>query len=388
MYVISSPVQLPILCQSRQRFHVEVVAPADAFVNALGRAGVVGALFAVGAVAHKADALRAFLDGVVRGHAAQHLGGQLRVLGSFVGAAVLGGLQQAAGHDGRGGGVAWLLGAAGEGHIPVRDQVLGQALQIVGQHAAEGVQILGASGVAVADGRAVDAPRLTAGPAGVILIALTGRAAHRAAGHGVHEEGVVGRAVRADGVGQTGRDMLVRQIGVVGVAGGLAGPVEQRHVQQAVDDVAVVVGSAERAPRLKELALLLKAGAELVGSQDSGLSPLLTASQLVGGDTGRAVQEAHVVVVDLDLVLNAVEEAVHEGQRGIFERLVAGALIAQPDLTGPEAAGPLVVLALGIDVMDAGMVLAVVGIQRQIPADERDSGIQRLLSLGFGQDFV
>ena len=182
--------------------------------------------------------------------------------------------------------------------------------------------------------------------------------------------------------------MLVRQIGVVGVAGGLAGPVEQRHVQQAVDDVAVVVGSAERAPRLKELALLLKAGAELVGSQDSGPSPLLTAGQLVGGDTGRAVQEAHVVVIDLDLVLNAVEEAVHEGQRGIFERLVAGALIAQPDLTGPEAAGPLVVLALGIDVMDAGMVLAVVGIQRQIPADERDSGIQRLLSLGFGQDFV
>ncbi len=94
------------------------------------------------------------------------------------------------------------------------------------------------------------------------------------------------------------------------------------------------------------------------------------------------------MVVDLDLVLNAVEEAVHEGQRGIFERLVAGALIAQPDFTGPEAAGPLVVLALGIDVMDAGMVLAVVGIQRQIPADERDSGIQRLLSLGFGQDFV
>jgi len=94
------------------------------------------------------------------------------------------------------------------------------------------------------------------------------------------------------------------------------------------------------------------------------------------------------VVVDLDLVLNAVEEAVHQGQRGIFERLVTGALIAQPDLAGPEAAGPLVVLALGIDVMDAGMVLAVVGIQRQIPADERDSGIQRLLSLGFGQNGV
>ncbi len=56
--------------------------------------------------------------------------------------------------------------------------------------------------------------------------------------------------------------MLVRQIGVVGVAGGLAGPVEQRHVQQAVDDVAVVVGSAERAPRLKELALLLKVGVQ------------------------------------------------------------------------------------------------------------------------------
>ena len=182
--------------------------------------------------------------------------------------------------------------------------------------------------------------------------------------------------------------MLVRQIGVVGVAGGLAGPVEQRHVQQAVDDVAVVVGSAERAPRLKELTLLLKAGAELVGGQNGGLSPLLAAGQLVGGDAGRAVQEAHVVVVDLDLVLNAVEEAVHQGQRGIFERLVAGALIAQPDLARPEAAGPLVVLALGIDVVDAGMVLAVVCIQRQVPADERDSGIQRLLGLGFGQNGV
>lgn len=67
--------------------------------------------------------------------------------------------------------------------------------------------------------------------------------------------------------------MLVRQIGVVGVAGGLAGPVEQRHVQQAVDDVAVVVGSAERAPRLKELALLLKAGAELVGAKIAAFLP-------------------------------------------------------------------------------------------------------------------
>ena len=94
------------------------------------------------------------------------------------------------------------------------------------------------------------------------------------------------------------------------------------------------------------------------------------------------------MVVDLDLVLNAVEEAVHQGQRGIFKRLVAGALIAQPDLTGPEAAGPLVVLALGIDVMNTGMVLAMVCIQRQILPHKSHGGIQRLFGLRLRQDFI
>ena len=242
-------------------------------------------------------------------------------------------------------------------------------------------------GVGVANGAAVHAPRLSPCPEAVVLVALTGAAALGGAVR-VHKEGVVGAAVRPEGVCQRGGGVGSGDLAVVVAAGHLRCPVQQRHVEHTVNDIAVVAGVVHGAPCLKELALLLKAGAELVGSQDSGLSPLLTAGQLVGGDTGRAVQEAHVVVVDLDLVLNAVEEAVHQGQRGIFERLVAGALIAQPDLTGPEAAGPLVIGAAGVDIVHAGMVLALVGVQGQIGLHLFAGIGQCLPCLGVGHSVV
>ena len=182
--------------------------------------------------------------------------------------------------------------------------------------------------------------------------------------------------------------MAVRQLGIMGIARGLAGPVEQRHIEQAVNDIAVVVFSAQRTPCLKEAALLLKAGAELVSGQNGGAAALFAAGQLVGCHAGRAVQKAHIVVVYLDLVFNPVQKAVHQRQRGIFERRITGALIAEPDLARPEAAGPLVVLALGIDVMNTGMVLAMVCIQRQILPHKSHGGIQRLFGLRLRQDFI
>ena len=120
----------------------------------------------------------------------------------------------------------------------------------------------------------------------------------------------------------------------------------------------------------------------------AALAARLAAGQLVGCHAGRAVQKAHVVVVHLDLVLDPVQKAVHQRQRGLFERRIAGALIAQPDLARPEAAGPLVVLALGVDVVDTGVVLAVVGIQRQVLAHQRGGGVQGLFGLCLGQDMT
>ena len=45
---------------------------------------------------------------------------------------------------------------------------------------------------------------------------------------------------------------------------------------------------------------------------------------------------------------------------------VPGGLVGQPDLTGPKAAGPLVIGAAWVDIVHTGMVLALVGVQGQI----------------------
>src|SRR5699024_873762 len=153
---------------------------------------------------------------------------------------------------------------------PVGHEVVGQAGQVEFQRAAEGVQVFGVAGVAVAQHAAVNAPGLAAGPETVVPVALAGGAVAGGAG-GVHEEGVVGGAVGPEGVGQAGGDVPVGDVGVLCVAGDLAGPVEQRQVQQAVDDVAVVFRRAHLAPGLDELALGLEAADELVGGQDGGV---------------------------------------------------------------------------------------------------------------------
>ena len=56
----------------------------------------------------------------------------------------------------------------------------------------------------------------------------------------------------------------------------------------------------------------------------------------------------------------------YEVSRGGLEFFVPGGLVGQPDLTGPKAAGPLVIGAAGVDIVHTGMVLALVGVQGQI----------------------
>ena len=180
--------------------------------------------------------------------------------------------------------------------------------------------------------------------------------------------------------------MAVGDVGILGVTGDLAGPVEQRQVEQTVDDVAVVFRRAHLAPGLDELALWLEAGHQLVGGLDGGYFAQFTAGQFVGGHAGGAVQKAHVVVVHLDFMVDAVGEAFHQSLGGMAEGFVAGALVGQPDLTGPEAAGPLVVLAGGIEAVDAGMVLAPVGVKRQVDAHLGHGAVQRGGRLFVGHD--
>ena len=171
--------------------------------------------------------------------------------------------------------------------------------------------------------------------------------------------------------------MAVGDIGIFAVTGDLAGPVEQREVEQTVDDVAVVFRRAHLAPGLDELALGLEAGHQLVGSLDGGYFAQFAAGQFVGRHAGRAVQKAHVVVVHLDFMVDAVGKAFHQGLGGVAEGFVAGALVGQPDFPGPETAGPLVVFAGGVDAGDAGMVLALVRVERQVDAHLGHGTVQR-----------
>ena len=327
------------------------------------------------------------LDCVVCGEAAQHLPGKGAPLGGFCLSHILGGFQQAAGHDGCGGGIPRLAAFRRKDHIPAGNQILRQAGKVERQRLAEHLQKRFIVGIGVSDGAAVHAPRLSPRPEAVVLIALTGAAALGGAVR-VHKEGVVGAAVRPEGVCQRGGGVGGGNFAVVAIAGSLAGPVEQRHVQHTIDNVAVVAGVVHGAPCLQKLSAGLVTGQQLVGGGNGGFFAGLAAHQLPRRHAGGAVQKAHVVVVHLHLAGNAVRKAVHLNEGGGLEFFVPGGLVGQPDLTGPEAAGPLVIGAAGVDIVHTGMVLALVGVQGQIGLHLFAGIGQCLPCLGVGHSVV
>ena len=242
-------------------------------------------------------------------------------------------------------------------------------------------------GVGVADGAAVHAPRLSPRPEAVVLIALTGAPALGGAVR-VHEEGVVGAAVRPEGVCQRSGGVGGGNFSVVVAAGHLCRPVQQRHVEHTVDDIAVVAGVVHGTPCLQKSAAGLVAGQQLVGGGNGGVFTGFAAHQLPRCHAGGAVQKAHVVVVHLHLAGNAVGKAVYLNEGGSFEFFAPGGLVGQPDLPRPETAGPLAIGAAGVDIIDTGMVLALVGIQGQIGL-HLPAGIgQCLPCLGLGHGMV
>ena len=324
---------------------------------------------------------------VVCGKAGQHLPCQRAPLGSFCFVHILCRFQQAAGHDGRRGGIPGFAAFRGKEHIPAGDHILRQAGKVKRQCFAEHIQKLFIVGVGVANGAAVHAPRLSPCPEAVILIALTGAAALGGAVR-VHKEGVVGAAVRPEGVCQRSGGVGGGDLAVVVAAGHLRCPVQQRHVEHAVNDIAVVVGVVHSAPCLQEAAAGLVAGQQLVGGGNGGIFALFAAHQLPRCHAGGAVQKAHIVVVHLHLAGNAVRKAVHLNEGGGLEFFLPGGFVGQPDFPRPEAAGPLVIGTAGVDIVHAGMVLALVGVQGQIGLHLFAGIGQCLPCLGVGHSVV
>ena len=84
---------------------------------------------------------------------------------------------------------------------------------------------------------------------------------------------------------------------------------------------------------------------------------------------------------------DAPVKAVHQGQPRPAKRLVMGALIGQPDLPRPEPAGPLLVLAGGINPVHAGVVLAFVCVSGQVETHLLHRLVQRGPGLGVGDRY-
>ena len=127
--------------------------------------------FAVSAVQQLAGAEGAGLYCVVCGKAGQHLPCQRAPLGSFCFVHILCRFQQAAGHDGRRGGIPGFAAFRGKEHIPAGDHILRQTGKVERQCFAEHLEELFIVGIGVADGAAVHAPRLSPCPEAVVLVA-------------------------------------------------------------------------------------------------------------------------------------------------------------------------------------------------------------------------
>ena len=105
---------------------------------------------------------------------------------------------------------------------------------------------------------------------------------------------------------------------------------------------------------------------KLVGSEKGKNAAIAAADQLPRCHAGGAVQKAHIVVVHLHLAGNAIRKAVHLNEGGVLEFFLPGGFVGQPNLPRPEAAGPLVIGAAGVDIANAGMVQALADACKQV----------------------
>ena len=132
-------------------------------------------------------------------------------------------------------------------------------------------------------------------------MALFGLAAQRRTGVRVPVEGVEGGAVRPQDVLAQLCGVPAGGRGVAVVAGGLAGPEEQRRVHEAVDDgAAALAGVVEVAPGLDDAGGFEDAGHQVVGGGEGRVPGPPVAGAARRGDAGEGVEEPEVVGVQVD----------------------------------------------------------------------------------------
>ncbi len=193
---------------------------------------------------------------------------------------------------------------------------------------------------------AVDAPRLPARPARVVERALLGRTAQRLAGVGIPVEGVEGRVVLA-------QDVLAQLRGCRRTASAKrSSPVcSPAHVSSGMFmRLSMMVrpalsGVGQIAPRLDDAGRLEEPAHQVVGREQRRRACVLVAEQPPGRDGRQRVEEAEIVGLEVLLRAHPPLEVGRVDERGIPERVVAGELPREPELTRAEAGRPAAVAA-------------------------------------------
>ena len=149
-------------------------------------------------------------------------------------------------------------------------------------------------------------PCLSPCPRGTVTISLTGRSVVRFSGLHIEKECMPCGEIFPNHIFNRRVDMFFRYLTVLVIACFFRRPVQQRQIQQAVDDEPVIFRRIHRSPCLNELAYGMISCNQLVRRFDGRLFSLFVSRQFVGRHTGRRIQKAHIMVLDLDFVVNSV----------------------------------------------------------------------------------
>ncbi len=136
--------------------------------------------------------------------------------------------------------------------------------------------------IAVGKRSSIDTPSLSTSPGRSVAVSLCRHAPQWLASLLVEEIGMVGGVVGTHHQRQGGMQVGNCDIGIVGIARLFRCPEQQRQVQQAVDDQAIVVGGSQRTPCLDELPIGLEPAYQIVSCQQGSCAPLLVVVELVG----------------------------------------------------------------------------------------------------------
>ena len=122
----------------------------------------------------------------------------------------------------------------------------------------------------------------------------------------IKEEGMPGGIILTDHISYRRMDMFLRNVTVFWVSCLIGCPVQQRQIQQAVNDQAVILRCIHGPPCLNEFSYGMIAGDQLVRCLNCRFSALFAAGQLISCHAGRRIEKSHIVMIYFDLIVNTV----------------------------------------------------------------------------------